>query len=307
MLNKNFILATLISTLLTACGGGGGTSSNSTSTTQTASAGTTQPTTTSSSTAASTYTGKKELASISSSNQKLLISSLFEVRAEIAKSSRVKPFNDIIQASLLDKDISCTNGGSVRMTGNLSEVLNTGKGTLQFTVNQCNSSGSVTNGARTIKINKFNTSTKEIIDYDITYHNFTETVDGETTTTNGTRSIINGSTYTEVISTATQKISSSTQTTQLLENNIKYRHTYTSTSTSEISVSGAFCEATNGCINVSTPIPFLISSNSSGYVQGQHILTGYANSKTRFEIVSGVLWMSIDANGDGVYEITTRY
>lgn len=308
MLNKNFILATLISTLLTACGGGGGTSSNSTSTTQTASAGTTQPTTTTSSTAASSaYTGKKTLATVNADNQKTLVYYMYSARIEMVESATIKPYNDIIQTSLLNQDISCVSGGTIRINGSLTEILNTGKGTIQVIENQCNNSGNISSGTKTIKIDRFDIATKKIINYTITYNNFIETYKGQTTTTDGTRNIVNGSSYTEITSTASQKISSSSGSAQILENGLKLRATNPSSSTVDISLTGQMCEGINGCVNISTPVPFLSYLNASSYEQGQSILTGYANSKTRLETVGGINWISLDANGDGVYETTTRY
>lgn len=288
-MTKFSVVAALACTL-TACGGGGGASS-SPAVTQTASP-------------ATTYTGQSGLAAVNASNQKVFITSMKASIVDALDMLSSKGITNILNNYPANIDMPCSTSGTIKMTGNVNEIMAAGKGTLQVVQNRCNDGTSTGNGSTSIKINKLDVTTRSIIDFDVIYLNSTTTYNnGVVLTMSGTRQVIQGSQQSTVISAINYKASNGGET----QNNLKFVLNYMGSSSSENAVSGQLCEGSNGCVNITTPLPYLFPAGSNGFVQGQSVLTGAANSKTRLEVVGGLWWMSLDANGDGVYESTTQY
>lgn len=305
MIFNKFYLAILCSSLLVACGGGGSSTSSGT-TTPTATAATSTPTTVAATsvTTTSSYTGKRELASINSSNQRIFIDGMRASIVDALGSMNSKNIRDVLNTYSVNVDMRCLKSGTLKMTGDVSTIINTGKGTLQITHDQCNDGTTIINGNFSIKVNEINAATRSLIDFDVIPLNATITnSNGVASTVNGTKQVKTGNLQDTVVSNITYKGLNGGQTLD----NLKFVMNYINSSTADQATSGQFCEENNGCVNIITPIAYLFQLNQSGFAQGQSILTGAANSKTRLEAVGGIFWMSLDANGDGIYETTTQY
>ena len=301
MIIKKFFSFMVVPVFLTACGGGSDSGSASS--------------------ANSAYTGKRELAALSVANQAifdeaLTVSSvgILSGTVYLEKSSshamlggvtrlqqRYDSLDKILdryvdssryQARNVDLNEACTNGGSISVSGSLSDTTNTG--TLNLNSNQCNEDGVITNGVGSLIVHSFDTNMQQITDFTLTT-NSSFTYDGVTYTETGEQRFTYNpySDYLTAVSNLTRKSASQ----QFLDNNLMLV-----VNDLGMSLSGQLCEGSNGCVNLSTPQPL----NSSG-TAGEVILTGAGNSKIRYYFVGTASWVGVDMNGDGVYETTSPY
>ncbi len=313
-MNKHLFFAgsVLASSILVACGGGS--SSDSTSTTSTN----------------VTYTGSRATATLSQSNQTTFVSALLvsafdvalladEAGARASKTEvpttvlRLEPFYAQLRQSV-DQQIqqaqntaartiqasqNCASGGTLSVSGTLDNTTNLG--TLQFTFSQCNTGDALVNGSGAVTLNAYDTTYDMITDMTFVANNLVETVvsSGKSFTLGGSfRYLYDATTGVEQgISNLARKSSTGKQT---LDSNLAFVADSLSAA-----VSGGLCEGDNGCVTVATPETYQMSSGV--ITQGSVVMTGASGSKVKLYSTSGVLWMDLDANGDGTYETTTRY
>jgi hypothetical protein len=286
----------------------------------------------------SAYTGKRELAALNTSNQNTFVAGLiFSLRDIAATGSRVDENAVIDVPSMMQRpeylsrfikrqvnnryqvrEISpseelCSGGGFQTTTGNLNDdaipTVTNVTGTLQITSSQCSENGMVTDGVVELAISHshiyFDSSKGwvwEPIDFIIATSNLSETINGVSYTVSGnihfTAKVGTSGppTETKVISNLVRKASTGVQQ---LDNNLQLEKGYNSS----VSISGGFCDGANGCVSLTTPIPF----QSLGTNQGEIVMTGANNSRIRIYPLDSQTWVGVDADGDGTYETNTPY
>lgn len=296
--------------LFTACGGGGSSSSSNSS---------------NNSSTTLTYTGNKESAAISASNQKALVSALLISALDVnmladeagvasrnsstsATPLHLKNFyqqlltvtdaqlNDA-QARSIDLEQKCTAGGTLKATGSLDDATNLG--TLQLTFTQCNTGDALVNGTGSITINKVDMNLRQVTDFTFAANTLSETIGSTTYTIGGSFR------YSKDTSTGVEQgVSNIARKTSAGAQSLDVDLTFATENTKE-TITGKLCEGTNGCVTVVTSEPYAVTNGV--VTQGKVVMAGANGSKLKLYTVSNVLWMDLDANGDGAYEASTRY
>lgn len=291
----------LLATTLAACGGGGGGSTNVTA-----------------NDTSSAYSGKRDLASLNTSNQQTfadaielsaldIVSGLgMAARPDTPIDANLSPLgqrHNMIshaldeymarrnyQARAFNSSDDCSNGGSISVSGDLNDQ--TGQGDLTVSANQCREDEILLAGSGTIKVNKVDFTLQKITDYALTSR-MSMSYAGRTYSETGVMQV-NSDPYAGRVNVVSN-INRSVAGQQILDNNVTL-----AADSSGITIGGQLCESNHGCANISTPLKI-----SLVYSSVQVILTGASNSKMRFRIESGRDWVDLDANGDGRYESTT--
>lgn len=329
-----FTLAMLIPGLLVACGSGSMDSSTtgnwapSVSSTISPASVSNSANTNSTINDNSVYTGKTELASVSLSNQKTLVSAVLTALADLANTSDLtlaRPaFNTTFTSNLLSLTINyktlleaiqsqidlttpqersvnitsyCVNGGSIHLSGSLDEFSKTG--ILTATFNQCLENGVLTNDSATVSINTYDLTLQTVTDFTLIPTTLTRMIRNSFYRLEGSIRFSQNLETGETITLSNLKRRSITNT-QILDINLRLTSNNTGTY-----LTGQLCEGINGCVIISSTqaLQFLNGTLS----QGQIILTGFASSKVRIRLLAGTLWMDLDSNGNNVYEDSHIY
>lgn len=327
-------LVALISATLMGCGGGSKSNGNAVSFSPSITPSlisnpvSTSSTTISTAAANTPYTGKKEVATVSVSNQQNLVNALLVALADIANTHDVTaarptlgtsvPFNllsmssnyktlvDLIQSKIdlgnalentLQNTSACFNGGSVQVTGSLDDVSKLG--TLTATFDQCLESGVTTDNSASLTINNYDNTLQVVTDFTLTPTTLTKTIRNILYYLSGSirfsQNLETGETT--ALSNLNRK---GINNIQILDSNLRLI-----SSDMGAYLSGQLCESNNGCVTISTPQAMqLINGNLS---QGQLILTGFAGSKVRVRVLAGALWLDLDSNGNNIYEESRLY
>lgn len=306
---SGFMLASF--SLFSACGGGGSGSSTSSSTNNTNTLA---------------YTGNTASAAITTSNQKTLVSALLisalDVTTLANEAGAVARGNDSLavtplrmknfyqqlvsatdaqlsnaQARNINLTQNCTAGGTLQVAGSLDD--STSLGTLQFTFTQCNTGDALVNGTGALTLNQVDMNLRQVTAFTFTANSLSETIGSSTYSIGGNLQYSKNTT-----TGAEQGISNIVRKTSAGKQSLDVDLTFVTDSTGD-SVTGKLCEGANGCVNVVTPEPYVTVNGV--LTQGKIMMTGTNASKLKLYSVSNVLWMDLDANGDGEYEATTRY
>ncbi|SEA38043.1 hypothetical protein SAMN05660964_01450 [Thiothrix caldifontis] len=272
----------------------------------------------------SAYTGKRELAALNTSNQNTFVAGLiFSLRDIAATGSRVdenavidvpsmmqrpeylsrlikRQVNNRYQAREVNLPEACSGGGFQTTTGNLDEGTNTG--ILRITSSQCSENDMVIDGVVDLIINEYDNYIKEPTDFIVITSDLSETINGVSYSVSGNIHFTNGAVgdagiygwEVKVISNLARKASTGVQQ---LDNNLQVEKDYNSS----VSISGGFCDGSNGCVSIITKVPFYIPT------QGEIVMTGANNSRIRIYPLDSQTWVGVDADGDGTYETNTPY
>lgn len=305
---KNVTCIAILATTLTACGGGGGGSDSANITANTTNSG---------------YTGKRDLATLNTSNQRDMVVALEmtllgyspttdaaarpDANIGIPSEAMLSPIgqqhvliNRVVgsrltqqryQARAFNSSETCTNGGSVSTNGDLNDQ--TGQGTVTMHFNQCREDEVVLNGSATVQVNKVDWNVGALTDYQLTAA-YGMTYGGTTYNVTGIVKV-KSDPYAWYVN-ATSNALYTANGRQILNNNITL-----TVDPSGLALGGQLCDSTHGCANISTPKKFSLT-----YGDGQVVLTGANNSKLRFRTENGIDWIDLDADGDGRYETVTR-
>jgi hypothetical protein len=308
------------STLLIACSGGAG-----------------NPESSSGTSSCPTFTGKKDTAVLTVNNQDTFVSAFYttvidaefgivlsydsSVSGKSFDSRTMKSFyrqlvtlanqhvaESRYQSKAVDKTEACDAGGSFKVSGSLDDVTNTG--TLQLTFSQCtwdiNAMVTNLNGTVNLSVNKFDTVQQEITNAKFSTCDFSMMLAGKAYSMSGdeqyTFDPVKGG-FT-VVSNMFHKASGGQQ---VLAENLT-ANGYTCDGVDSGYVAGKICEGANGCVALTTPVPFKCLGDVD--TQGELLMSGAGNSKLRLYNLGqdgGTLWVDLDADGDGVYESTKFY
>lgn len=316
----------LASAVLTGCGGGGSSSSSNNNATSTT-------------TASGAYTGKRDTAQLTSTNQFAFVALLIdaattaeEVVSEadtltgLARNSQVggvfaSQVSDKTEASLQfqpkilelamkkfeqNRYQAKTYNESAECdyggTATVTGDVNDSNytGSLNFTFDQCKmSSDSVLSGSGTLLVTSTDVAAQTFTDFTLTFNGVSVTVGSTVYKETGTKRVIR-----TLASNTDQVISnwhSLNQSTgwQSWENGVK-----TNFSPSGMTISGSLCEGTYGCVSLATTTPLTLNAAGTAAAGGDMLITG-ASSKVRLHVVNGVIVVDLDTNGDGTYEMST--
>ncbi len=289
----------VLTSLLTACGGGGGGDVTATNTNQ-------------------GYTGKRELAQLNGGNQQTFYQamdfSLTDMVATTGFAARPDAPNSLnysvtgqrynlisskldeyltqrgYQARAFSANESCTDGGSMNISGDLDDNL--GTGTLTMTANQCKEGDLLITGTNKLNVNKVDFNLQKITDFTVSGTS-SLTYKGETYTETGVQQF-NSDPYAQRVNVVSNMVRKS-GSQQFLENNLAL--TFDSLG---IIITGQVCVNSEGCVNISTPTVWGYNGST-----GQSILAGANNSKIRLRANGGQDLIDLDSNGDSQYETTT--
>ncbi|MEB4593547.1 PKD domain-containing protein [Candidatus Thiothrix sp. Deng01] len=333
MKTNNILPLFVATTLLTACGGGGSSSSTTGGTTTNNGGTTTNNNTTVLADAGSVYSGSRNTVLLTTANSMEFVNLVFGTEningnisarpqgdaagaADAASSSVLQLQRELsalaadtiatqrYQARGYSLSKACPGGGSVAASGNLSDTDYTG--TLQVTYNQCQSENVLTNGSALLVIHAFDIVRQTPSAYTVSMKGLGVRVDNVPYSVTGTlRTDANPEIGQETLTINQYQLNLSTGKQQLAENVKMVAETSGSTT-----ISGKFCDGTDGCVNTATVTPFQFGDDGVP-LEGEMLMNGAANSKIQV-IADGYdysvtppqrkLRVNVDSNGDGMYE-----
>jgi hypothetical protein len=305
--SKVFITFMLSGTLV-ACGGGGSSTSP-----------------TSTSIATSAYGGSRTAAKVTANNAKGFADTIFQTtnanttaggltalrptelslgenvsqaRQKLTALVMEKAQNTRYQARAISNAEACSGGGNITASGNIDDTTQTGSARVIF--NQCNIEGVVINGTFDVTVSAYNTTYGEPTSAKVTYNGVTITAGGESAIMTGTVSLsTNPATKTGTFATFLY-IKASTGEEALAD--ITVNATENADLSTSTNISGNVCAGSEGCVNISTTTPLKFDAYNKP-MAGKIMLSGTDNSKAQIVVISyGVVQVSVDANGDGIYE-----
>lgn len=300
---KNFLLAAMISTLLTACFDDDDTS--------------TTPTPGSNSSADSAYTGIRTEAGITEANAGSFPKSAFAARdftligsgifavlpgmagREAKMGEKVADFTlSQFGARTVDGTATCTNDGQISVTADVDDDAHTG--TLTTTFSNCMVDGTVLDGPTETHVTAYDAEHNAPTAMDVTFKGLSLTTDGNSTVLTGTQSA------TQDVAAKTANLSSEMHlkagTGEEALAKIATILTSLDNGSASSTLEGSVCIGTTGCVNMQTVKAFTVDANGE-VTEGELLLTGSKGSKAQVLVLkAGLVQINVDEDGDGTYE-----